>query len=345
MTMSGTKTVLAPRPKLSVVMPVHNAALYLDESIRSVLQQTFQDFELLLLNDASTDGSGEALREGARRDGRIRLLQAPTRLGLPGSADLVMQEARAAICARMDADDVCHPDRLRAQREALIRRPDVVLVGSLWEGIDARGRTVRPRDRWRLAHRSPYAPFPHGSIMLRREAFLEVGGYRGPCAFWEDLDLYYRLATRGRVLVLPEALYRHRFHADSTSARSSVVRTARAADLMHRCVARYRTGNDYEALLKADADPSAGGWTVSARALYSAGASRLWAGDAPTILELIRHVSVRPRSGILEMLMLGVWGQVSPRTLRSLLRVVIRLRDRMAGLTVTDGVPVEWRSR
>ena len=332
-------------PKLSVVMPVHNATPYLDESIRSVLRQTLQDFELLLLDDASTDGSGEALREWARRDSRIRLLQAPTRLGLPGSADLIVREARATICARMDADDLCHPDRLRAQREILRRHPDVVLVGSLWEGIDARGRTVRPRDRWRLVTRSPYAPFPHGSIMFRREAFLKVGGYRTPCAFWEDLDLYYRLAAHGRLVVLPEAFYRYRFHAESSWSNSSSARLAQTADLMHRCVARHRVGDDYEALLKADAGLSESGWVASARALYSAGANRLWSGHSPSILKLMRHVPLCPSADVLRMLILGLWGEISPKTLRGVLGGLIRLRDGLAGLTVTDGVPVEWRSR
>jgi glycosyltransferase involved in cell wall biosynthesis len=326
-------------------MPVYNAAPYLDDSIGSILRQTFQDFELLLLDDASTDGSRQVLRAWARRDPRIRVLCAPERLGPAASADLVVRQARAPICARMDADDVSHPNRVLMQWATLATIPDAVLVGSLWEGIDEHGRTVRPRDRWRLVHPSPYAPFPHGSIMFRREAFFAVGGYRQACVGWEDLDLYYRLAAEGRLLVLPDVLYRYRFHADSSSTRASPARLAWIADRMHRCAARYRVGKDYTDLLAADAAPPDVRWVASARALYSAGATRLWAGGTPGLLALIPHLTISPSGDALKALILAVWAETSPRSFRALLRLLIRLRDCGAGVAVAAGVPVEWRVR
>jgi glycosyltransferase involved in cell wall biosynthesis len=329
-------------PALSVVMPVHNAAPYLDLSIRSILGQTFRDFELVLLDDASTDDSGQLLDAWARRDRRIHVIHAPARLGLVGSADLAVRQARAPICARMDADDVSHPDRLLIEWGVLARDSDVVLVGTLWEGIDAGGRTVRPRDRWRLVHADQYAPFPHGSIMFRREAFVTVGGYRAACAFWEDLDLYYRLATRGRIVVLPDVLYRYRFHTDSTSTNNSPVRVTQA-NLMHRCAARQRAGEDYAGLLPAAATPPGDRWVASARALYSTRAGRLWAGHPPGLLELFGHLRIWPEGGMPRLLILALCGETSPRLLRSLLRILIRLRDRAAATAVRDGVPVEWR--
>jgi glycosyltransferase involved in cell wall biosynthesis len=184
-------------PSVSVVMPVHNALPFLDESVASILNQTLADFEFVILDDASTDGSADALRRWAQKDGRIRLFRSGRNLGLAGSSNFVVRHARAPFVARMDADDVSHPERLRRQWEVLRGRPDVALVGTLFEGIDAGGRRVRPRDRWRLARRSVFPPFPHGSVMFRREVFDEVGGYREACAGWEDHDLFLRIIRAG----------------------------------------------------------------------------------------------------------------------------------------------------
>src|SRR3977135_257076 len=104
-------------PLISVVMPVHNALPFLNESISSILAQSFTDFEFVILDDASTDSSLELLREWSRRDQRIQIHESTQRLGLAGSSNAVVSEARSAIIARMDADDVAHPDRLRRQWE------------------------------------------------------------------------------------------------------------------------------------------------------------------------------------------------------------------------------------
>ena len=164
-----------PLPLISVVMPVRNGTPYLAESIRSILVQTLDDFEFIILDDASTDRTPEILRDWAQRDSRIRLFRSPEQLGTVRAGNYVVHQARALVCARMDADDISHPDRLRRQWEVLQAHPQVLLVGTLWEGIDGQGRCVRPRDRWTLGRRSPFAPFPHGSIMCRRDVFWEVG--------------------------------------------------------------------------------------------------------------------------------------------------------------------------
>src|SRR5688572_7285935 len=130
-------------PLISVVMPVYNALPFLDDSINSILTQTLTDFEFVIFDDASTDGSVERLRQCANRDPRIRLHESKQQLGLSGSSNAVVALARSSIVARMDADDVAHPDRLKRQWEIIKDRPDVVVVGTLCNGIDASGREVR----------------------------------------------------------------------------------------------------------------------------------------------------------------------------------------------------------
>ena len=131
-------------PLLSVVMPVHNGLPFLDESISSIVNQTFTAFEFVILDDGSTDDSRRVLRAWEQKDPRIRIYTTDQKLGLAGSANLVVSKARGAIVARMDADDISHVDRLRRQWNIMESAPDVAAVGTLCNGIDGCGREVRP---------------------------------------------------------------------------------------------------------------------------------------------------------------------------------------------------------
>lgn len=303
---------LIENPSISVVMPVHNALPFLRQSIASILEQSFRDFEFVILDDASTDGSSELLREWSLRDKRIRLHKSRERLGLSGSSNAVVLMSRSPVVARMDADDVAHPDRLRRQWDVLKDRSDVALIGTLCNGIDASGREVRPRDRWRLVRRSSYIPFPHGSAMFRREVFDQVGGYDEAAAGGEDRDLFLRMASRGRVLTLPDVLYSYRYHSNN-------------ATLFNGLTAVRENGNELAAL-------------------YMLGAMRLWAGNPPMLLDpMLKNKSLKWDLRTLMVLFSAVWGHVSPYTLRAFLCTSIRARDLLAGVRVKDGRPYEWR--
>jgi glycosyltransferase involved in cell wall biosynthesis len=308
---------LTSNPLISVVMPVHNALPFLNESIGSILAQTLTDFEFVILDDASTDGSLELLREWSCRDKRIRVHESKKRLGLSGSSNAVVSKARTPIVARMDADDIAHPDRLRKQWDILASCPDVAVIGTLCNGIDAAGREVRPRDRWRLVRRSVYVPFPHGSAMFRREVFDQVGGYAENSDGGEDQDLFSRMAARGRVLTLPDILYSYRYH----SSNATLINGARAVGKNHS-----QNGN-------------------ALAAFYMLGAMRLWAGDPPMLLKpMLQKKSLKWNPKTLMILASAIWGHVSPPTLRAFLRSSIRARDLLASVRVKDGRPCEWRS-
>lgn len=320
-------------------MPVRNAGRFLDASIESILGQTYSDFEFVLLDDASTDGSREILHDWQRRDSRIRVFESDAALGLAGSSNAVVSRARAPLCARMDADDISDPERLRIQVEVLRERPETPLVGTLWEGIDVENRTVRPRDRGRLHRASVFAPFPHGSIMFRRRDFDAVGGYRAACAYWEDFDLYGRLAARGPLLVIADVLYRYRFHAAAATARPDEQHLA-AIDLMYRCADRAAAAQDYSTLL----NHSGNGTTPDPRTLRSVAAPLLWAGEPTRILKSLGRLGNPVGSTAnVRALFWAAWGELSPGSLRFLLRVFIRLRDRAASRTIHDGMVVQWR--
>jgi len=298
-------------------MPVYNALPFLNESIKSILKQTLDDFEFVILDDASTDGSVDLLREWSAKDPRIHLYESKRRFGVSGSSNAVVTKARAPILARMDADDIAHPDRLRRQWNIIEGRPDIALIGTLCNGIDASGREVRPRDRWRLVRRSVRIPFPHGSAMFRREVFDQVGGYDESAARGEEEDLFWRMAARGRVVTLPDVLYSYRYHSNNATLFNGM-----------RAVCENHPDNG-EAFA----------------AFYMLGAMRLWAGNPPMLLEpLLKRKSLDWNFKALMILAFAALGHLSPSTLRVFLRSSIRARDFLAGVRIKDGHPHEWRS-
>jgi len=307
---------LTENPSISVVMPVHNALPFLQESIKSILIQTLSDFEFVILDDASTDGSRELLRQWSLRDTRIHLHESKKQLGLAASSNAVVAKARAPLVARMDADDIAHPDRLLRQMKIMKDRPDVAVIGTLCNGIDASGREVRPRDRWRVLRRSNHIPFPHGSAMFRREVFDQVGGYDEKAAGAEDQDLFLKMAGRGRVLTLPDVLYSYRYH----SSNATLTNGERAVG----------------------GKPSKNGDALAA--FYMLGAMRLWAGNPPRLLEpMLQKKSLQWNFETLMVLAPAFWGQISPSTLRAFLRSLIHARDLLASVRVKDGRAYEWR--
>lgn len=316
--------------QLSVVMPVRNVAPFVERAVSSILQQSLDDFEFIIGDDASTDGTRAILYELAGRDPRVKIIEADIQMGPAASSNWVISHASGDLIARMDGDDVAHPARLRRQVEVLQRHPEACLVGCLSEGIDQKGRRVRPRDRWLLARPGPMAPFPHGSIVFRRAAFEKAGGYRPEANFWEDLDLYRRLTDAGSLLVLPEPLYQHRASLLSTRLTSERVEVERSVDRMYRSV--Y------------GAPPQSDSGGVLPRVYVSLGSTRLWAGESPDALKrMLADAALKFDRQSLFSLVWAAWGALSPRTLRLALKIAVRLRDLAARRTVKDGRVYRWR--
>ncbi len=321
--------ILSTRPRLSVVMPVRDLAPFVEDSIRSVLRQSFADFEFVILDDGSTDGTSDILRRWQARDSRIRLIRVSEPLGPAASSNRVVAHAKGEIVARMDGDDIAHPDRLRLQLDALRADPGACLVGTLWEAIDEKGRRVRPRDRSRLVHASPFAPFAHGSIMFRRAAFEQAGRYRAQADFWEDLDLYRRMTRFGSLIVIPRVLYQHRASALSTRLTSS-------RDIVERSVDRM-----YRQAWGLAAAPS--GARLLPRVFVSLGSTRIWAGRRPESLSrLLRRGALRLDMESAAILGWAVWGAFSPRSLRFCLAGAVGLRDRKVRHLFPNDTPWRW---
>ena len=206
------------QPSVSVMMPVYNAERYVGKAIESILNQKFDDFELVIVNDGSTDGSLEVLQEYAARDRRVRLTSRPN-AGLIGSRNELLDAARSDLVACMDADDISLPDRLERQVEYLREHPDCVLVGSRVTIIDPDGESLQIMGQ-HLEHDAIDQALMNGegqiiynpSVMFRKRVALQVGAYRRGFDPAEDLDLFLRMAEVGRLANLPEPLLQYREH-------------------------------------------------------------------------------------------------------------------------------------
>ena len=205
-------------PAISVVLPVRNGERFLREAVDSVLAQTFEDFELIVVDDGSSDLTRSILR--GYDDRRLRVLERPPE-GLVSALNAGLAAARAPLIARMDADDVSAPGRLGRQRRRIDASPRCGMVATWSRVLDENGREVRvevlPLDSGDLSRRLLLRnPFRHGSTLLRKDAVDGVGGYRDDYGHSEDYDLWVRLVRMGWSLaVVPEVLYGYREHRDA----------------------------------------------------------------------------------------------------------------------------------
>ena len=232
-------------PAVTVLMPVRDAAATLGSCLDSIQAQRFTDFELLVIDDASSDATHQMVSERAAADPRIRLLRAPRR-GLVACLNAGLGQARASLIARMDSDDVMDRERLGLQRDYLQQHPDVGVVASRVRAFPADRVQAGTREylRWQNACLDSDAlrdevyvecPITHPSAMFRLATVIAAGGYRDG-DFPEDYELWLRLIARGcRMAKIDRCLLHWRQRDDSLSRRDP--RYSR--DAFDRLRARY----------------------------------------------------------------------------------------------------------
>lgn len=207
---------------LTVLMPVYDAERFVFAAVESLLRQTHTDFELLVFDDASRDRSAAIVE--SFHDPRIRLLRKP-HAGHTVWLREGVERARGAFVARMDADDVAQPQRFERQLDFMRRNPDCVAVGAEVLLMDPDGRPLGEQGV-SLAHEDIVSELllgrggaiVHPVAMFRREALIAVGNFRPEAEPAEDLDLYLRLAEKGRLANLPDTLLHYRLHLQKVSS-------------------------------------------------------------------------------------------------------------------------------
>jgi len=218
-------------PKITVTMPVYNGEKYLREAIDSILNQTYDDFELLIINDGSTDGSFEIMK--SYNDPRIRILQNETNLGLVVTRNRGISNARGEYIAILDCDDIAYPNRLAEQVTFMDTHPEFSMIGSGVEIIDKSGNSNG--NIWQYDAPAATIPsillfhnyFVQSSMFIRKKCLPEVC-YRTTYAPAEDYDLWVRMASGSKVWNLPQILNKYREHIESISFVK--------AELQEKCV-------------------------------------------------------------------------------------------------------------
>ena len=232
-------------PAVTVLMSTYNGVRYIDQAIRSILRQTWRDFEFLIIDDASTDRTVEIIE--SYHDHRICLLRNETNLGVTRSLNRGLASAHGALVAIQDHDDVSHPERLSKQVEFMAANPDMVLAGAQARLLNSRGRR-----RWRPGWWRPLSPesirfqsmfdnpFIHSTIIFRREVIWnEFGGYDEKYATGHDYDLVSRVAQRHLVRNLPEKLFDYRVHDDALGKRYGTQHSTLTKHVVKRNLCAY----------------------------------------------------------------------------------------------------------
>lgn len=224
-------------------MSVFNGQAFLSEAVESILQQTLQDFEFVVIDDGSTDGTGDILSTFVKRDKRMRVFRQENQ-GRPKSLNDGIALASGKYIARMDADDIALPDRLAKQADFMERNLEVGLLGGAFERIDRAGQTIdiiRPPldDSDLRLTMDRYNPICHPAVLMRRDLVVATGGYRKLLLDADDYDLWLRLAERSKLANLERVILRYRIHPNQVSVKNAqhqvlCVLAARAAALLRR---------------------------------------------------------------------------------------------------------------
>jgi len=229
-------------PRLSVLLPVYNAADSVAQALASILEQSFTDFEVIIIDDGSTDGSFETLQ--GFKDARVHLSSRENR-GLAVSLNEALRSARGELIARQDADDISEATRLQRQVDFLDKHPTIGLVGTNYVLMDERGDDVVTTDLFTHPDDLKVAQvlsnqFCHGSVMFRRNLIAEVGEYDPTVGHVEDYDLFARISHAARVANLAEPLYRWRQNPSGISLSHGDLQAAQSAAIRAREFSRLR---------------------------------------------------------------------------------------------------------
>ena len=209
-------------PKISVIMSVYNGEAHLTNSIASILNQTFTDFEFIIVDDCSTDSSPEIIR--SFKDDRIKVINNKENIGLTKSLNCALKVAHARYIARQDADDISLPDRFEKQLRYMEKHLEVALLGTSIFVIDDEGEIMQKR----IAAPNPGKTllkgnrFYHGSVMLRKAVLDEIGCYNELFRYSQDYELWLRVSKRHKAKNLTVPLYKLRFYSDSIGASKIV---------------------------------------------------------------------------------------------------------------------------
>lgn len=216
-------------------MPAYNAEHYITSSIESILKQTFGDFELLIVDDQSTDRTWEIIENASKGDSRIKIFRNSENLGVAKTRNFLIREATGDYIAWQDADDVSVLTRISDEYEFMEKNQSVAIVGGYLEFIDERGRALRVRsypegDRELRKNIFKFSPVAQPVAMIRKSMLMKTALFDPDLKQAEDLDLSFKLGREGKFANIPKVLLKYRYYPSSLSAnklRENILSTLR----------------------------------------------------------------------------------------------------------------------
>ncbi|HZY37697.1 MAG TPA: glycosyltransferase [Mucilaginibacter sp.] len=240
-------------PKVTVLMPAYNAERYIADAIRSVLAQSFTDFELLIVDDGSTDQTVKII--STFKDQRIVLISQPNK-GVSAALNFGLSQARAPYVARFDADDICYPDRLKIQYDFITAYPDYSVIGSAADYIDADGHYIFTHyptaDLNEEIQQLKYSvcPFIHSSVLYKKDLILSNGGYNEHAYTFEDHFLWVNILKNTKACNLSKALIKVRLNPQSITVderwHSRKFRSIKYSTLRNKSITREQGTELYQ---------------------------------------------------------------------------------------------------
>jgi len=216
-------------PSISVIMPNFNNSKFIGPAIASVLSQTLSDFELLVIDDASTDGSNAIVQEISKKDPRVTLLRQPTHVGVSRCRNVGIRSSSGGLVGFLDSDDLYAPNALQVMHDTLARSPTPAVVYSDCWYLDGEGRRLGPlglksctSSGWILGEFLLYGLATEANLLLSRGIFDDVGLYDETLTWGEDADLDLRLARKYRFIFVDQQLYGYRFHPENATSKLTI---------------------------------------------------------------------------------------------------------------------------
>ncbi len=208
-------------PLVSIIMPAYNCELYIEAAVQSILDQTYKDFELIIVNDCSTDNTGQIIDALTKKDSRIKVFHNKNNIKQTRTRNFAIKQAKGAYIALMDGDDIRQSTSIAKQVDFLEEHPKVVVVGTGAAICDQQMKHLNDRlyplvDSQIRRTFFRYSPFCLASLMIRSDK-LEQPAYNAELEPAEDIDLAMRLGKVGRLANLPEVLYKVRTHKQSVT--------------------------------------------------------------------------------------------------------------------------------
>jgi glycosyltransferase involved in cell wall biosynthesis len=213
-------------PAVSIVMSVYNAERWVNEVFKTICGQTYQCYEVIVINDGSTDDTKRLILEQCARDCRVRYLENKINKGLTRSLNKALSKAKGDLVSRIDVDDLWEPEKLRKQVEYLSMYPEVALVGTAYLDINSQGNVLgNPKVKFVETDYQirkaicKFNPFFHSSVVFRREIYEKLGGYNEKYYYAQDYEYWVRILSKYKAYNIPETLAYHRIDKNNISVR------------------------------------------------------------------------------------------------------------------------------